>query len=70
MVLDAETKRVCIQITLGAETATQALPEHLATATEEGLRSYFEGVIPGMVDGLRAKEKLKRQTIWKKAKDV
>lgn len=70
LVLDTETGKVCIQIKLGNDTATQTLPEHLAAATKEELKAFFDSVVPEMIGGLRARRASKRRTIFKKAKDA
>ncbi len=67
LVYDTELKRICIQIKLGSQTATQELPDHLATATKEELQVYLNGVVPEMINGLKAQQKATRKTVWKKA---
>jgi hypothetical protein len=69
LVYDRETGKICIMIKSGAEMAVHELPDDLATADKVALQKYMEGVVPGMMDGLKAKRTEKRQTTWKKAKD-
>lgn len=70
LVYDRDTGKICIMIKLGGEAAVQALPDELSTATEDEVRSYLDGIVPTMIDGLRAKQTEKRQAIYKKAKNA
>ena len=69
LVYDRETGKICIMIKSGSEIAVHELPDHLATADKLALQKYMEDVVPGMMDGLKAKRQAKRETTWKKAKD-
>lgn len=69
LVIDTETGKICAMVRIGSDSAAHELPDYLATATKQELQDYLEKIIPDMVEGLRAKNRAKRRTISKKAKD-
>lgn len=53
LVIDKITGKVCMQIRLGAFTATKPLPDEMATWTMKQLQEYFDECVPGMVKHLQ-----------------
>lgn len=69
LVLDTETRKLCIQVKVGSHVATQELPDELATATGQELRDYFEGVVPEMIAGLH-EQRRKEMKAFRKRSDA
>lgn len=70
LVKDTETGKICIMIKLGSEYAVHPLPENLAVATGPEIQEYMQGVIPDMVNNLRAQRQMKLRKLKKKANDA
>jgi hypothetical protein len=67
LVKNSENGKICIQVTHNGNTATQELPDMLATFSGEQLREYLGSKVAAMTEGLlikaaqdRAKQKGKR----------
>ena len=67
LVKNSENGKICIQVTHNGNTATQELPDMLATFSHDQLREYLGAKVTAMTEGLlikaaqdRAKQKGKR----------
>jgi len=73
LVMDRDSGKLCVQIAIGPWTATQELPDRLATYSKEQLEEHFDQVVPIMIAGIeeqieRARRKQRR--LDRKAKQV
>lgn len=62
-----EHGRICMEVRLGAYTATLPLPEQFANATKEQLQAFFDEVVPVMTKGLQEMARKDRRKFRKKA---
>lgn len=52
LVIDRDTKKLCMQIRIGSFTATEPLPEGMASWTMNQLQDYFDKRVPEMIENL------------------
>lgn len=65
-----EDSSIGMQVKLGQFTATQSLPDNLATYTKEELQSYFQEKVPEMLKGLQEMERNHRRKLNKRAENA
>lgn len=67
LVIDQETKKLCMQITYAGQTQTKALPDIMATWTISQIEEYVASLVPDMIQELRDERKKKIDIVKRKA---
>ena len=73
LVMDRDTGKLCVQISIGPWTVTQELPDRLATYSKEQLEEHLEHVVPIMIAGIEEQielERRKQRRLDRKARQV
>lgn len=68
LVIDRDTKLLCMELRLGEFVLHRKIPDYLATATRQQLSDFFEATVPDMTKELQEMQRNKLRLVAKEAK--